>query len=196
MLMSILIEQWVEQRAEWSIEVNWSQYWRGLCMRVCLCVCVCVYVRVCGVCMCVCVVLLCCCICVCVSTLSSVCVCVCVCVCIYLLCMYVCLCVYLCRVCIHECVCTFVHVLSLVSSTHMDLSCRESWRVQGHDWEFKKFIRRGQCDDMLTFYYKVSSSHIKRICVQAFVIPRFSNLAYGPGLMSMFVRVHVCFNIP
>ena len=26
---------------------------------------------------------------------------------------------------IHECVCTFVHVLSLVSSTHMDLSCRE-----------------------------------------------------------------------
>ena len=91
-----------------------------------------------------------------------VCVCVCVCVCIYLLCMYVCLCVYLCRVCIHECVCTFVHVLSLVSSTHMDLSCRESWLVQGHDWGFKKFIRRGQCDDMLTFYYKVSSSHKKK----------------------------------
>eukprot|EP00731_Ephydatia_muelleri_P033504 Em0031g12a len=36
----------------------------------------------------------------------------------------------------------------------MDLSCRESWLVQGHDWGFKKFIRRGQCDDMLTFYYK------------------------------------------
>ena len=60
--------------------------------------------------------------------------CVCgVCVCVCMWCVYVCVvcvsvhvCMYLCRVCIHECVCTFVHVLSLVSSTHMGLACRES----------------------------------------------------------------------
>ena len=69
--------------------------------------------------------------------------------------------------CTHECVClvcvcTFVHVLSLVSSTHMGLTCREledNRFVQGNDWGFKKFIRRGQSDNKLTLYCKVSSSH-------------------------------------
>ena len=48
------------------------------------------------------------------------------------------------------------------SSTHMGLACRESEGngfVQGNDWGFKKFIRRGQCDDKLTLYCKVSGSH-------------------------------------
>ena len=34
---------------------------------------------------------------------------------------------------------------------------RGQWLVQGHDWGFKKFIRRGQCDDKLTLYCKVSN---------------------------------------
>ena len=59
---------------------------------------------------------------------------------------------YLCLVGIYECVfcvCTFVHVLSLVSFTHM-VSLAESEGngfVQGNDWGFKKFMRRGQCED-------------------------------------------------
>ena len=97
---------WTENRSE--LESILDRAKRALCIRVCVC----------GVC--ACVVLMCCCICVCVSTctLSS--------VCAFVVYMYVCLCMYLCRVCIHECVCTFVHVLSLVSSTHMGLACRES----------------------------------------------------------------------
>ena len=72
--------------------------------------------------------------------------------CICLLSMYVCLCMY----CVEWvymnacfCVCTFVHVLSLVSFTHM-VSLAESEGngfVQGNDWGFKKFMRRGQCED-------------------------------------------------
>eukprot|EP00731_Ephydatia_muelleri_P035123 Em0098g9a len=34
---------------------------------------------------------------------------------------------------------------------------RGQWLVQGHDWGFKKFIRRGQCDDKLTLYCKEDS---------------------------------------
>ena len=65
--------------------------------------------------------------------------------------------VYLCRVCIQECACVITHFFHSHGSRLQRV--RGQWLVQGNDWGFKKFIRRGQCDDKLTLYCKVSSSH-------------------------------------
>ena len=78
------------------------------------------------------------------------------CICLLSICTCVCACI-----CVH-CVCTCVHLYMcyhwFLPLTWVSLAESEG-NVQGDDWGFKKFIRRGQCDDKLTLYCKVSSSH-------------------------------------
>ena len=59
--------------------------------------------------------------------------------------------------CVYICACVVTHFFHSRGS-HLQ-RVRGQWLVQGNDWGFKKFIRRGQCDDNLTLYCKVSSSH-------------------------------------
>ena len=56
--------------------------------------------------------------------------------------------------CVYICACVITRFFHSHGS-HL----QRQWLVQGNDWGFKKFIRRGQCDDKLTLYCKVSSSH-------------------------------------
>ncbi|KAL5509638.1 hypothetical protein EMCRGX_G005038 [Ephydatia muelleri] len=49
------------------------------------------------------------------------------------------------------------YVQDLSKQGYHGVRVRGQWLVQGHDWGFKKFIRRGQCDDKLTLYCKVSN---------------------------------------
>ena len=72
---------------------------------------------------------------------------------------YVFACACICVECVYMNVCTHLSMCFFHSHGSRLQRVRGQWLVLGNDGGFKKSIRRGQCDDKLTLYCKVSSSH-------------------------------------